>query len=851
MQRGLCESEISGLRRQHGWNELPQVKPASLLALLARQFTDLLVVLLIIAAAISLAVGEWTDAIAILAVVVLNAVLGLVQEWRAENTMQALRRMMSPEAVVVRDGREQVIPAREILPGDIVLLAEGDRVPADGDLERESGLLLDESVLTGESVPVSRAAGESVASGTTVLAGHAEAQVTRIGLQTQFGQIASMTASLRDAPTQLQRELHGLARQLGLLAVGLASLVMAVAFLTDRGPMEVFMLGLSLSVAMVPEGLPAVVTITLALGASAMARQKALVRNLQAVETLGAASVICTDKTGTLTENKMTARKIRTLEADYAVTGSGYDPAGHILRDDQKVRAQDDAVLARLCHTAQICSHARLSRTGQDWEMIGEPTEGALVTLAAKAWAEAGDQDAVVAELPFTSERKCMSVLERDEHRFTIHTKGAPERILDICSRVERKDGAGPLLAEERRRLTDTIEEMAAEGLRTIALAYRPTDEERIDEADLIFLALVGIVDPPRAEVRDAVRLAASAGIRTVMITGDHPATARRIAGLLGIPAKKVLTSVDLAEMDDPTLAAALQEDIVFARVRPEDKLRIVAGFQSRGAVVAMTGDGVNDAPALKKADIGLSMGIRGTAVARDASDLILLDDNFATIVRAVREGRRQFENIRKFVRYLLASNTGEVFALLVNLLVGGPLIFLPTQILWMNLVTDGVTAVALGLEKAEPGQMEVPPRDPRARLLGLSALPVIVAFGLYTSGAALWIFYSLLEAGPDLARTAAFTGMVIFEKTSVFAFRSLRGTCWKLGWFSNPLLWLALAAMVLAQVAAVYWPPLQTLLHTVPLGVSEWGMIFALALPLVLVPEALKWVWSHRSEPA
>ncbi|MBY6201305.1 HAD-IC family P-type ATPase [Maritalea mobilis] len=841
MHHGLSDKSVPDLRAQHGWNELPEPPRASPLALLANQVMNLLVLLLIAAAAISLLLGEIGDFIAIIAVVVLNAILGFVQEWRAETTMQALRKMLSPAAVVVRDGLRRTIPARELLPGDLVILAEGDRVPADADILHEAGLLIDESVLTGESVPVSRAAGESVASGTTVLRGHAEVCVTAIGQQTRFGKIATLTATVSDAQTQLQRELQGLARQLGLLAVGVAGVVAVAALLTDRPLADVFMLGLSLAVAMVPEGLPAVVTVTLALGAGAMARRNALVRNLQAIETLGAASVICTDKTGTLTENKMTARVIRTAEARYEVTGSGYDPAGHIARDGQKTRAEDDPVLARLSQTAQICSHARLVRRGDQWDMVGEPTEGALATLAAKAWADPVDRDSIVEELPFSSDRKRMSVLERTGAGMVLHCKGAPEQILAICDRIDRAEGPAPMPPTLRDEIAAEVEAMAGRGLRTIALAYSPGASEPIVEEGLVFLGLVGLVDPPRPEVRDAVALAARAGIRTVMITGDHPATAMNIAEKLAIPGDRVLTSDDLAGMEDAALAEALRENVVFARVQPEDKLRIVAALQDGGAIVAMTGDGVNDAPALKRADIGLAMGIRGTEVAKDASDLVVLDDNYATIVGAVAEGRRQFENIRKFVRYLLASNTGEVLALLVNLSLGGPLIFLPTQILWMNLVTDGVTAISLGLEKPEPGQMRVPPRDPRMHLLGLSALPVILAFGLYTAGASLWLFYSLLDQGVEVARTAAFTGMVLFEKTSVFAFRSLRTPCWRLGWTSNPALWMAFSAMVLAQIAAVYWPPIQTLLHTAPLSLDHWGSILVLAVPLLVVPELVK----------
>lgn len=839
--RGLSPAEVAAARAQHGWNELPVGPQVSPWAVLWRQFTGLLVVLLIAAALIALALGETVDAAVIGAVVVLNAGLGFVQEWRAEAALVALRAMLSPQAVVIREGGEQVIAARDLVPGDLIVLAEGDRVPADAEIALETGLRVDEAILTGESVPVSRPPGDTVFSGTTVTTGHAEAVVTATGPATELGRVAAMTSAVEDAETTLQIQLGHLARQLAWIAAAMAALVGGIGALRGMAAVDVFMLGLSMAVSMVPEGLPAVVTVTLALGAGAMARRNALVRHLQAVETLGAASVICTDKTGTLTENAMTVQQVWTASGRYLATGRGYDPTGHVARDGSKRRAGDDPLLARLCTVALGCTHARLSRAGDVWQGLGDPTELALVVLGHKAWAEAPDADDLLEELPFTSERKRMSVLIRTGSGQRILTKGAPELVLTLCSHVDSDDGPLPMTPTRAEDIRAVATALAEEGLRVIALAARDTDDARIAERDLTLIGLAGLIDPPRAEVGRAIAAAQAAGIRTMMITGDHPATARAIALGLGLPADTVVTGPEIEAMDDETLSAAVARPTAFARVAPAHKLRIVAALQARGEIVAMTGDGVNDAPALRRADIGIAMGIRGTEVAKDASDLVLLDDNYATIVRAVAEGRRQFDNTRKFVRYLLSSNTGEVVALIVSTAMGGPLIFLPTQILWMNLITDGVTAVALGLEKPEAGQMQDPPRPRGERILSWQSAPVIGAFGLYTGLASLWLFLSLLPQGVDLARTAAFTGMVIFEKASVFAFRSFRQPGWRLGYFGNPLLLLAFAAMVLLQLAAVYWPPLQLLLRTVPIGMGEWGMIAALTLPLLVVPSLVK----------
>lgn len=849
-QYGLTEAQVETARRTHGWNELPVVAQTGPLRVLLRQFASFLVLILIVAGAVALALGETTDAITIGLVVVLNAVLGFVQEWKAETALASLSKLLSPKAMVLRDGQEQMIAAREVVPGDILVLSPGAKVVADATIARASELSIDESILTGESEAVAKDASgshQTLFAGTSVIEGRAEAEVTATGALTEFGKIAQLTGSVGPKTTNLQNKLGQLARQLGIAALLVAAGVTVLGLWFGRDLTEMVMTGLSLSVAMVPEGLPAVVTITLALGATAMVRQNALARKLQAVETLGAASVICTDKTGTLTENKMTATQVWTMDQNYNVTGTGYDPAGHIEKDGERVRAQDDPILAAVLQAGLYCSHARLNRKGTDWEMVGSPTEGALITLGYKGWCDLPHERGLIAEIPFSSARKRMSVLYQSGSHTAILTKGAPEQVLEVCNRIMTEEGDRIKTAADEQTILNAYHEMAKKGLRVIGLARRTTEDQRITEEDLTFLGLVGLIDPPRSEVRNAIDLARAAGIRVIMITGDSPITAGAIAGQLSLDVAQHLSGDDLDAFSDPELAETLSQDVLFARTKPEQKMRIVSALQAQGHIVAMTGDGVNDAPALKQADIGVAMGIRGTDVARDAADLVLLDDNFATIVGAIGEGRRQFANVQKFVRYLLSSNAGEVIALVINIAIGGPLVFLATQILWMNLVTDGVTAVALGLEKSEPDQMGHAPRTRQTPILGMGGLLTIIILGTYTGLSSLWIFFHLMDLGVELARTTAFTAMVVFEKVSVFAFRSLRLTGRQIGWLSNPFLLGALAVTLGAQVLAVYWPPLQTLLRTVPLGPQEWMLVGAFALPVVIVPEFLKAIRQRR----
>lgn len=833
MNYGLSASDAAAALSRYGPNEMPKLPAPPWWKTVLGQFENPLVWILAVAVCAAWVLGERVDALVIAAVIVLNAALGFLQEWRAERALAALTAMLDPSATVRREGREMVVPAKFIVPGDILLLAQGDRVAADGILVVAQDPEIDESVLTGESVPVPKACGDAVSAGTALVSGRAEARVTATGAKTAFAEIAHLTGALDRRPTQLQIALARLAKWLGFAAIAVAVGVAIIGLMAGQEVLTMTLTAISLAVAIVPEGLPAVVTITLALGAGAMVRRQALVRRMQAVETLGAASVICTDKTGTLTENKMTATALwlggRQVELAAFSGAASKDP-------------ELGGLLTRFSLIARFCTHAAVSEDAEGrLQEIGSPTEIALLRLALRL-VEAPQAD-VLLEIPFSSERKRMSVLAQSEGALRLLVKGAPEVLLDAADHVATPDGDIPITAEQRATLERAQANMAEQGLRVIAVADRiASDETDLREDGLTLVGFVGLIDPPRQEVARAVADARSAGIRVVMITGDSPVTAQAIAGSLAIPSGMVFTGAELASLDKTHLADLLRKDVLFARTKPADKLRIVEALQDGGDVVAMTGDGVNDAPALKRADIGVAMGVRGTDVAQEAADVILLDDNFATIVGAIAEGRRQFANIKKFVRYLLSSNAGEVVALVVNLLIGGPLIFLATQILWMNLITDGVTAVALGLEKAEPNQMQEPPRRPETQIVGGSGLLLVMAFGLYTGGASLVLFYTVLPSDPALANTLAFTAMVVFEKVSVFAFRSLSSPVGKIGWFSNPLLIVALGSMLGLQVAAVYTPFFQTILHTVPLDFVHWLWIAGFALPLVLVPEMIKW---------
>jgi Ca2+-transporting ATPase len=869
-ERGLAASEAATRVARAGSRALELEERPHWLRLLARQFASVLIAILAAAALVSFLIGEAVDAIAIVAILVLNGALGFAQEWRAENAMRALRRMLAPRCTVLRDGAPCDIDADALAAGDVVILEEGDRVPADLRISASVELRVDESVLTGEwepvakrveAVPVETPLAERcsvVWMGTSVTSGSGRGIVVAAGGDTEFGRIAELTRSVETGPSPLQRSLGRLGRQIGALALAISALVAATGWWLGRPPLEMFMTAVSLAVAVVPEGLPAVVTITLAVGIREMARRRALLRRLSAAESLGQASVICTDKTGTLTQGEMTVQAVWLAAGAVEVSGVGYAPEGGFEVDGAEVEIASRPDLIALVRSAVLCNRATVEPSDEGWLARGDPTEAALVTLARKAGELRPANFAPLVEHPFDTGRKRMSVVVGEsDGGATVHVKGAPEVILELCTSVQDGASARPFDVEDRERATRAYEELAEQGLRTLAVARRtrPAGEALASDADgaeqqLTLLGIVGIFDPPRPEVPGAIALARSAGIKVLVITGDALATARTVARQIGLPAARVLRGSDLDAASDDDLHRQLEDDVVFARTTPEHKLRIVAALQREGRIVAMTGDGVNDAPALKKADIGVAMGIRGTDVARGASDIVITDDNFASIIAAVEQGRRQLDNIKKFVGNLLSSNLGEVFAIVGNIASGSPLIFLPVQILWINLVTDGLTSIALGVEGPEPGVMRRGPRAPGKPILSRARMGVLLAMGVYVGIATLWLFENALGDGGDLARarTLAFSALIVLEVVNALNFRGLDAPLRELGLFGNPWLLLAMAGSIGLQVLAVYTPFGREFLHLAPLHAADWLLLGAISLPLLLASEVVKTLrWRRR----
>jgi Ca2+-transporting ATPase len=833
---GLNAGEAAKRLAEVGPNELQRVGARSWLMVLGAQFVDFLIVILLVAAGISLAIGQTTDALTILAVVLINGLVGFVQEWRAEKSLDALQRMLALKTQVVRNGVETCIDARLLVPGDLVRLDIGDQIPADMRLTKAVELRIDESTLTGESLPVDKtieAVPENIPlanrscmawMGSSVVNGNGEGLVVATAMTTEFGQIARLTQSVADQRTPLQARLGNLGKKLGVISLGLSAAIALLGWALGRPLLEMFFTGVALAVAVVPEALPIVVTTTLALGIGAMVKKRALFRRLPAAETLGSTTVICSDKTGTITSNQMTVTAIWMLAGSVEVSGEGYDPTGQFSVDGTAVDPASRADLAALLTTAGLCNNAQVQKTDAGWQPVGGSTEAALLVAALKGRCGPPENQSRAGELAFNSERKRMTVVINAGDQLVAHTKGAPEAIVPLCNRIRRGEEVVPLDADTLKQIETAYQGMAQDGQRVLALAATelpegsPIDAPTV-EADMVFLGLAGIIDPPRAEVKQAISIARQAGIRVILITGDAGETATAIAESIGLPDSVTLTGPAVQAMDDTQLTEALRGEVLFARTTPEQKLRIVKLLQQNGEVVAMTGDGVNDAPALQKADIGVAMGIRGTDVARSAADLILLDDNFSSIVAAVAEGRRQFDNIRKFVQYILSANLGEVLAILANIVLGGPLILLPVQILWMNLVTDGMT---------------------------------VAAVGTYVAIAAVALFYFNLGAGTDAevmrAQTLAFTGIIVLEKINVLNFRSLNEPLHVIGWFSNKWLLVVIAITLGVHTCAIYVPFLQQALHTVPLRWEDWLLLLIVALPLLGVMELRKWRMAKQS---
>lgn len=828
--------------------------------MLGRQFKSLLVLILILAAILSFLVGDKIDALAILSIIILNALLGFIQEWKAETALQNLKKMLSPRCRVIRHGVEQEIDAETLIPGDRVFLSTGNAVPADLRLTAAINLRIDESSLTGESSAVSKNTDSlsedtpvSLRSniafmGTNVTNGHGDGLVVATGMMTEFGKIANLTEGIQETQTSLQKHLSILAQQLGIMALMVSAAVFIIGMIGGRDVVQMAMTGISLAVAAVPEGLPAVVTITLAIGMSTMARKKALLRHLQAAETLGAVSVICTDKTGTLTRNEMTVQRIWLPDGEIEVGGPGYETRGEFIKDSHLIEPQLHQGLIAFLDTGRKCNHARITCESGVWRATGSPTEAALIVVAEKAGLKQDHQGVIVEEHSFNSDRKRMSIIEETEDGLIAHVKGAPESLLPLCTHYQAHDKIETFTQEMRERVEQVCMKFSSSGQRTLALARKiiPKDSsttQEMTEEGLVFLGIAGVIDPPRPEVYEALAKAKTAGIRVIMITGDSAGTGLAIAAQIGLAVTRAVTGTDLKALSDEDLSELLKEDILFARTVPEDKFRIVTMLQAQNRLVAMTGDGVNDAPALKQADIGIAMGIRGTDVAKGAADIVLVDDNFATIIAAIEEGRRQYTNIRKFVHFLVSHSIGEVSAVLLNIIIGGPLILLPIQILWINLATDSVTALALSIEKAEKNIMNAPPRLIDKPLIDAKSMLFLGTLGLYAGIATLCLFHAYLPQSHALANSVAFTTIVITAQVLVLNFRHLHGPVSDIGWFSNPWILTAIFAMFLMQAAALYIPALQQILHTVPLSVHNWLIIGIVSLPLFAVPEAYKYI--------
>lgn len=861
---GLSAEEVRLRQDKHGFNVLAEAKKKSLLLSFFSQFTDLMIVVLLVAAAISSILGEWIDAAAIVLIVFLNASLGFYQDRKAEKSLEALKKLSAPQVQVLRSQQWARLPSREIVPGDVIRFSSGDRIGADVRLIEAASLEIEESALTGESMPAAKRT-ESLAivdpnladisnmafMGTLVTRGSGVGVVVSTGMNTEVGQIAGLLQASEGMDTPLQRKLGQLGKILIIAALLLTLAVVAIGVLRGNDFYTIFFAGLSLAVAAVPEGLPAVVTIALSIGVQRMIKKDAVVRKLPAVEILGSASVICSDKTGTMTENEMTVTHLWSGGQEWTVEGTGYEPAGRFFEAGTPVEPKAVPALHQLLLYGMLCNNAKVFKKAHEYTIDGDPTEGSMVVAAMKAGITENwlmENFTVVHELPFDSVRKMMSVIVKDKNGQLIAvTKGAPDILATRCGSIQWGPQQLPLTAERAAEVQYAVIGMASNALRTMAIAYKPlppeTDifTEQEIEKDLVFIGLEGMIDPPREEVKAAIQECWNAGIRTIMITGDHAATALAIAEKLHISGEDGITveGRELDEMSAEELQEVVEKASVFARVTPEHKLRIVQALQQNGRVVAMTGDGVNDAPALKTADIGVAMGITGTDVAKEAASLILLDDNFATIKAAIVEGRTIYDNIRKFIRYLLASNVGEILVMLFAMILALPLPLVPIQILWVNLVTDGLPAMALGLDRPEADVMKKKPRDPAEGVFARGLGWKILSRGFLIGAATLAAFLFAFERNPaDLtyAQTTAFATLVMAQLIHVFDCRSEK-TIFARNPFGNKYLIGAVLSSLALLLAAIYLPPLQPFFRTVSLPAADWLLILGLAaLPTFLL---------------
>jgi calcium-translocating P-type ATPase len=873
---GLTADEAKDRLDRFGPNLLKPPKRRGPVERFLLQFHNVLIYVLLGAAVTTAFLQHWIDTGVILGVVVINAVIGFIQEGKAEKALAAIRDMLSLQATVLRDGHRGVIPAEDLVPGDIVYLQSGDKVPADLRLVHVKNLQIQEAALTGESVPVEKSShrvDETTAiadrqcmaySGTLVSYGQGTGMVVETGDRTEIGRIGAMLAEVQKLTTPLLLQLARFARWLTLAILVIAALTLAFGVLV-RGysATEMFMAAVGLAVAAIPEGLPAIMTIAFAIGVQRMARRNAIIRRLPAVETLGSVTVICSDKTGTLTRNEMTAQSVATARHMFEVTGVGYDPEGVFTRDGAEVHPDDHPVLSAITRAALLCNEAELRLTDRGWVMEGDPTEGALLTLAAKGGLDIDFERKSSPRtdiIPFESEHRFMATLHHDhEGRGFVYVKGAPERVLEMCGGQRGHDGDEALDAGYWHA---KAEDIASRGQRLLAIAYRSADEEHRElrfgdvESNLTLLGLVGLMDPPRREAIDAIARCQAAGIRVKMITGDHAATAQAIARQLGLAnADAVVTGRDIDGLDENRLKTTVGETDVFARASPEHKLRLVEALQAGGQVVAMTGDGVNDAPALKRANIGVAMGIKGTEAAKEAAEMVLFDDNFASIAHAVEEGRTVYENLKKAIAFILPTNGGQAFTLIAAIFMGTALPITAVQILWVNMITAVTLALALAFEPTEHDMMKRPPRPTDEPLLTpyllwriafVSLILVAGTFGLF-----LW--ERAHGANDALARTVAVNTLVMFEVFYLFSSRRLLAPVLnREGLFGSRAIWISVAAVIGFQLLFTYAPPLQHLFATEAIGLDAWGRILAVAVWVLVLIELEKWaVRTYRRRSA
>jgi P-type Ca2+ transporter type 2C len=859
---GLSEDEVRKRLKEYGENRIPEPKKQSAIVRFLLHFHNILIYVLIVAAGITALMDHWIDTFVILAVVIFNAAIGFIQEGKAERALEGIRRMLSLEASVIRGGRREKVDAEQIVPGDIVVLRSGDKVPADIRIVQATNLRVEESPLTGESTDVGKTKEpieenavlgdrkSMVYSGTMVTFGSATGVVVTTGANTEIGKITEMIAGVEEITTPLLQKIDRFGLTLSLFILIFAGIFFAFGyFFREYTIVELFLATISVIVASIPEGLPPTMTITLAIGVQRMARRNAIIRRLPSVETLGSVSVICSDKTGTLTRNEMTAKTILTSDNEYEVEGTGYKPEGKIKKDDTEVDVGNETVLEKLMQCIRACNDASLDKKEDgEWKLQGTTTEGSLLTLAYKAGLTDFNPKRIDT-IPFESEHKYMATLNEIDGKRVVFLKGAPERLLEVCDKQATADGDKDI---DRELWKERMDSVAARGQRLIGAAYREEkksadsiDHEDI-EKDMAFLGLIGIIDPPRDEVYAAIEECKAAGIRVIMITGDHVVTAQAIAKDLGIDdGAHAVTGSELEEMDDEKLAGVAMESNVFARTSPEHKLRLVKALQSNNKLCAMTGDGVNDAPALKQANIGVAMGIKGTEVSKDAAEMVLADDNFTSIVNAVEEGRTVYDNIRKTILFLLPTNGAEAFVLIAAIILGITMPITPAQILWVNMVTAVTLALALAFEPMEQRVMELPPRDPDEPILGKYFVWRIFFVSVLIGGLTLLLYRMVRNGSVDLdtARTIAVNTLVGGQAFYLLNCRKFHETIFTRVFFNNVYIFIAIGALIIFQLIFTYVPFMNTMFGTSPIGGTQWMFVVVAGLIVLVIVEGEKLV--------